>query len=350
MCGIFGYIGGEVKLLSLVEALGRLEYRGYDSCGIAAIREGKLFLKKRAGKIHQLKKDLQASLSSPVNLSILHTRWATHGEPNKLNAHPHLDQKKRTAVVHNGIIENFIQIKEELKKQGAKFLSQTDSEVIGHLIATYYNGSLPEAVHRTVKKLKGSFALGVISLAEPDKLIGARKMSPLIVGLGKKGHFLASDMPAILPFTQKVIYLRDCEVAVLEKSKLTIRNFKQQRIKTKVEKIAAKPEAAEKKGYEHFMFKEIFEQPAVLRKILSLYCKKSKISFPNLELKASYLKQIKKVYITACGTAFHAGYVAKYFLEKHCELDVEIDTSSEFRYRKLNLKPNDLLIAISQSG
>jgi len=350
MCGIFGYVGKGISFSSLVEGLSRLEYRGYDSCGVAAIDRGKLFLKKRFGKIQKLGEGLRSKLNTKTSLSILHTRWATHGRPNKTNAHPHLGSKKRIAIVHNGIIENFLPLKEQLVKEGYKFLSETDTEVIVHLIEKFYKKSLEDAVLKAISKLEGSFALGVVSIDEPDKLVAVRKASPLIVGLSKEGNFLASDISALLSFTKKVIYLKDQELAVLENGRVRVFDFQKKVLRPKVENVTVRAEEVEKKGYEHFMLKEIFEQPAVLRKILSLYCKGSRVHFPGFRLSDNYLKKIKKVFITACGTAYHAGYIAKYFLEKHCDIDVEIDTSSEFRYRRLKIRKEDLLLAISQSG
>ena len=354
MCGIFGYIGKGVSTNALIDGLSKLEYRGYDSCGLAGIRKEdthkKIFLKKRAGKISNLKKELKRSAKDQFINAILHTRWATHGQPNHANAHPHFDCKKELVIAHNGIIENYLEIKKDLQKKGHKFISDTDTEVIAHLIQRNYKNSLEEAVYKTVKMLEGSLALGIISKRDPDKIIGVRKASPLIVGLGNKENFLASDIPALLPFTKRVIYLKDGEVAILEKDKVKITSFKKKTLRPKIEKITIKAEAAEKKGYEHFMLKEIFEQPAVLEKTLSLYCKGNRINFPQLSIGDNLLKKIKRIYITACGTAYHAGLVATYFFEKYCHLDVEIDVSSEFRYRNINYGKNDLLIAISQSG
>lgn len=350
MCGIFGYVGKQLPLAFLVEGLQKLEYRGYDSCGIACLRKEKLFLQKRPGKIEQLKKQLDSRLHTKTELAVLHTRWATHGKPNKANAHPHLGCQRKIAAVHNGIIENFLQLKEQLGKEGHKFSSETDTEVIVHLIEKYYKGSLAEAVKKTVTKLEGSFALGVFCIDEPDTLLVARKASPLIIGLSKEGNFIASDIPALLSFTKEVIYLKDNELAVLKKESLQLFNFKGKPIKPLAEKVKIETQDAGKKGYEHFMLKEIYEQPQVIKKILSMYYGKNKIHFPDFDLGPEYLGRMRKIFITACGTAYHAGYVAKYFFEKHCGLDVEIDTSSEFRYRRLNLKKDDLLIAISQSG
>ncbi|MBP7087661.1 MAG: glutamine--fructose-6-phosphate transaminase (isomerizing), partial [Candidatus Omnitrophica bacterium] len=350
MCGIFGYVGEKVPLASLIEGLERLEYRGYDSCGLAVIKNKKFFSRKRSGKIRELKKELNDKLKEDVSIGILHTRWATHGRPTTINAHPHFDCQKNIAVVHNGIIENFHAIKEELLTKGHRFVSETDSEVIAHLIESFYQGSLEEAVIRALEKLHGSFALGVLSLFKPDDIIVARKASPLIIGLGKKGKFLASDIPAMLPFTRRVIYLKDKELAVINKDKVEIFDFKKKTVKLKVEKVTLEAAAAQKKGFEHFMLKEIFEQPEISEKIISLYIRGGKIHFPAINISENFLKRINKIYITACGTAYHAGYGAKYFLEKNCDIEVQIDTSSEFRYRRMNLDKKDLLIAISQSG
>jgi len=350
MCGIFGYIGEEVSYSDLLDGLKRLEYRGYDSCGIASLEGEKLFLRKRPGKIDKLRKDIEKKLNKKTSLCILHTRWATHGRPTNRNAHPHFDSQKKIVIVHNGIIENFSDLKRKLKKQGYKFVSETDSEVIAHLIKKFYKKDLKEAVYKVVERLEGSFSLGVISVEEPNVLIAARKGSPLIIGLGKRGNFLASDTPALLSFARKVIYLRDGEVAALTKNRAEIFNFKKEKVRPQKETVKLKVEEAEKKGYRHFMLKEIYEQPQVLAKLLSLYCKKKGIHFPSLNISREHLHKIKKIYVAACGTAYHAGYVTKYFLEKLCGVDVEIDTSSEFRYRNLNIKKGDLLVAISQSG
>lgn len=350
MCGIFGYVGEKIPLASLLEGLERLEYRGYDSCGLAVIKDKKFFSRKRSGKIRELKKELSNKLKEDISIGILHTRWATHGRPTTINAHPHFDCQKNIAVVHNGIIENFHSIKEELIAKGHRFLSETDSEVIAHLIESLYEGSLKEAVIKALEKLHGSFALGILSLFKPDDLIVARKASPLIIGLGKKGKFLASDIPAMLPFTRRVVYLKDKELAVINKDKVEIFDFKKKTVKLKVEKVTLEATAAQKKGFEHFMLKEIFEQPEISEKIISLYTRGGKIHFPAINISDNFLKRINKIYITACGTAYHAGYGAKYFLEKNCDIEVQIDTSSEFRYRRMNFNKKDLLIAISQSG
>jgi len=356
MCGIFGYVGEKVSSFSLIKGLAKLEYRGYDSCGMAAVSQGKLLLRKRSGKIEQLKKELGRQRKIKIPICILHTRWATHGEPNRINAHPHLDCKREIAIVHNGIIENYLQLKKELIEAGHKFVSQTDTEVIVHLVEKFYNGkaeaqdTLEKAVLKAARKLKGSFSLGVISKKNPEKLIAVRKGSPLIIGIGQGRNFLASDIPALLLFVNKTIYLKDEELAVVTKDQVRILNFKGESVQPVIEDVKIKPEEADKKGSEHFMIKEIFEQPKVIEKILNLYRREDRITFPDVGFSDSYLKDLDRVYITACGTAYHAGYVAKYFLEKHCGLDVEIDVSSEFRYRKMKLEKDALVIAISQSG
>ncbi|MEI8349402.1 MAG: glutamine--fructose-6-phosphate transaminase (isomerizing) [Candidatus Omnitrophota bacterium] len=350
MCGIFGYIGKETALAVFLDGVARLEYRGYDSCGAVGIRGNKFFLTKRTGKIHQLREELKDALKDKYPIGIFHTRWATHGKPSYANAHPHLDCRQEIAIVHNGIIENYLELKEKLLKEGHVFVSETDTEVIVHLIEKFYSSSLEQAVYKAVKQLRGSFALGVISIREPEKLIGVRKGSPLIVGMSKNGFFIASDIPAILPFTQEIVYLKDEELVILKKDNINIFHFKGEPVKLEIEKIHMRPQDVEKKGYEHFMLKEIYEQPEILRKTLSLYVKAGRIVLPQLNLSDTFLRKVKNIFITACGTAYHAGYVAKYFLEKYCDVDVEIDTSSEFRYRTLRVTKNDLLVTISQSG
>lgn len=336
----------------MIKGLARLEYRGYDSCGIAAIREGKFFFKKRSGKIQHLKKDLRGVINQKLSLGILHTRWATHGRPNRANAHPHLDCKGQIALAHNGIIENHAELERELRKQGHRFISETDTEVVVHLIESFYQKSrdLKQALLAAIKKLEGSFSLAVISQAEPEKIIAARKGSPLIIGLGDSENFLASDIPALLPFASKVIYLKEEQAALLTKEKVEVFDFSGQAAALDVEDVEIKQEEAEKGKYEHFMIKEIFEQPKVLAKILSAYAPAEKIHFAGLNFSDQELKNLDRIYIAACGTAYHAGYVAKYFIQKHCDIDIEIDTSSEFRYRKIRFQKNSLLIAISQSG
>ena len=352
MCGIIGYIGERSAQPILLNGLKHLEYRGYDSSGMVIYLENKkaLSVRKLSGKV----KDLEALLNKKPLFGfrgIAHTRWATHGEPNQINAHPHLDCKGKIALVHNGIIENYKELKEKLIKEGHRFLSQTDTEVIVHLIEKYYsdNLTLEEAVQKAVRQLKGSFAIGVISQSEPKKIVGARFQSPLIVGIGENENFLASDVPAILDYTKKVIFLEENEIVVLEKDKVKIMDFSGKEIKRQPQKIEWTKEEAEKQGFKHFMLKEIYEQPNILEEILKRRIKDG-IFFEELKLDKEDFLKIKDIAIVACGTAYHAGLVGKYILEQLCGIPVNVEVSSEFRYRNLVIDENTLVIAISQSG
>jgi len=353
MCGIIGYIGERSAQPILLNGLKHLEYRGYDSSGMVVYLENKkaLSVRKLSGKV----KDLEALLNKKPLFGfkgVAHSRWATHGEPNQINAHPHLDCKGRIALVHNGIIENYKELKEKLIKEGHRFLSQTDTEVIVHLIESYYkdNVSLEEAVQKAVKQLQGSFAIGVISQSEPNKIVGARFQSPLIVGIGEKENFLASDIPAILDYTKKVIFLEENEIVVLEKDKVKIMDFSGKEIKRQPQKIEWTKEEAEKQGFKHFMLKEIYEQPKIVESLLNTRIKEGSIFFEELKIDKEDFLKIKNINIVACGTAYHAGLVGKYILESLCEIPVNVDVSSEFRYRRALLDKDTLVIAISQSG
>lgn len=349
MCGIFGYVGEEISVSSILKGLSRLEYRGYDSCGIAGIRQNKksLFVKKKAGKISFLQKALKNSLK--FSLCISHTRWATHGASTQKNAHPHLDCKKEIAVVHNGIIENYHQLKEKLLKEGHCFLSLTDTEVIAHLIEKYKKTmSFKEAVGKTVHLLRGSFAFAALSLKE-DYMVVAKKDSPLILGLTERGNFVASDIPALLKFTKEVIYLEDGNIGLLYPDKIKISDFTGKTIKARPQRIKFSLQETHKDKYPHYMLKEIFQQQDILGNLFSLYAHGLGAVIPKLDKILNKIS-LNKILITGCGTAYHAGYAGKYLLEKYAGLNVEIDTSSEFRYRKFPLDKNTLLIAISQSG
>ncbi|MBN2483201.1 MAG: glutamine--fructose-6-phosphate transaminase (isomerizing) [Candidatus Omnitrophica bacterium] len=352
MCGIVGYVGAERSFSAVLDALQLLEYRGYDSCGIAASissrSQKKIFSKKIKGKIRELK--TQVSGSQKTTLAIAHTRWATHGIPNRANAHPHYDAKKNIFVVHNGIIENYRDIEEHLKRKGYKFVSQTDTEVIPHLIAelnTRYD--FYEAIVRAVKQLEGSFAI-VLFNKQQDKLYVVKKNSPLIIGVLKDGYFVASDIPAVCGYTNRVINLRDGEIALLSPEKIELFDFHKRKIKPVIERVNVNTQHIDKKHYSHFMLKEIFEQPQVMKNIFAAHVKRGQIDFKDMNLERSYLASLKKIFIVACGTAYHAGFVAKYFMEKYCKIDVEIDVSSEARYRASPIKKDDLVLAISQSG
>jgi len=351
MCGIVGYIGNKDALPILVEGLKRLEYRGYDSVGIAIIPRDRIIIKKCKGKIKDLEASLEGKDISESHIGISHNRWATHGAPTNLNAHPHQDCSGDIAVVHNGIIENFSELKKQLIEEGHKFKSQTDTEVISHLVEKYYKGDLKVAVLEALKNLKGSFALGVISKNEPDKIIAARKESPLIVGIGEGENFIASDVPAILKYTKKVIYLEDGEAAILTKDNVTVFDSDGGERRKNIDVIKWTLDSAQKGGFPHFMLKEMHEQPKVLKQII---CSRIKGDFEfNLEginIPDADIKSISNIIIIACGTAYHAGLVGKYILEKFTGILVSIDLSSEFRYRDPIVSKNTLVIAISQSG
>ena len=353
MCGIVGYIGERPAQEILLTGLKRLEYRGYDSSGMAIINtaKNKISIRKCSGKIRALE-NLLHKKSLQGFTGIAHTRWATHGEPNQVNAHPHLDCKGEIALVHNGIIENFEQLKSQLIKEGHLFRSQTDTEVIVHLIEKFYKQvSLEKAIRKTLKLLKGSFAIGVIAKREPHKLVAARCGSPLIVGLGKQENFLASDAPAILEYTKDIIFLEENEIAILGKSGVRLENMDGQIMKRQSVRINWDIEQAQKQGYKHFMLKEINEQPKIIENLLNLRIQKdNRILFKEQNIAVEKLKNIKSIFIVACGTAYHAGLVGKYALESLCKIPTQIDVSSEFRYRDLLIDQDTLVLAISQSG
>ncbi len=348
MCGIAGYIGKEKDIRFLVDILKRLEYRGYDSCGIAVLRVGRVFFKKVRGKIVRLQGLLKEDFKFSVGVA--HTRWATHGVPNQHNAHPHYDCRKNIFVVHNGIIENYQPLKSRLQKKGHKFISQTDTEVLVHLLEDYArSGNFLDALRKTVGILEGSFALAVIYPKE-EAIFFARKDSPLVLGKTPEGFILASGIPAISGFTRKIINLEDGWMGVVKKDTVEIFSFKGKKITPSIENINISSAHISKEHYTHFMLKEIFEQPSVMRRLATAYIKGDEVVFKNLMLKERVLKSLRKIHIFACGTAYHAGYVAKYFLEKISNIDTEIDVSSEARYRKIHLDKKSLVLAISQSG
>lgn len=351
MCGIVGYIGKKDALAVLLDGLKQLEYRGYDSAGVSVIKDDKINIAKRSGKI----KDLIASIKWKRTLvgsrvGIGHSRWATHGAPTNINAHPHVDCSGNFSVVHNGIIENFIELKEELIREGHRFKSQTDTEVISHLLEKYYRGDLEKAVLKTIKELKGSFAVGIICKNQPHKLVGARRESPLIVGLGRSENFIASDIPAVLKHTKQVMYLDDGEIAVLTKDEVKVFDSSGRERKKKIDSIKWTISSAQKSGYPHFMLKEIHEQPRVLKQIISSRLSDSKIALDGLNINDKNIANISNILILACGTAYHAGLVGKYLIERFTRIPVCADLSSEFRYREPIVNKNTLVIAISQSG
>ena len=354
MCGIVGYIGERPAQNILLNGLKRLEYRGYDSSGIAMILadQNTPFIRKAPGKIRALEKILK-SRPVPGTVGIAHTRWATHGAPNEVNAHPHEDCHGELALVHNGIIENYESLKLELIKEGHLFKSQTDTEVIVHLIEKFYqNVPLEEAVRKSLKLLRGSFAIGVISKREPEKLVGARSGSPLILGLGKNENFLASDVPAILDSTKEIIFLGEDEEVTLTKDSFKITDFNGAVISKKSVHINWDISQAEKGGFKHFMLKEINEQPKIIENLLSARINPdtNRISFKEQNIPEEKLRNITNIAIVACGTAYHAGVVGKYILESICGIPTSVDLASEFRYRDLLIDQQTLAIAISQSG
>ncbi len=351
MCGIVAYIGNKPAQTLLIEGLKRLEYRGYDSAGVALIHDGVLTVTRSEGRVSVLENKIDGEMGSmPGSLGIAHTRWATHGAPNRINAHPHADCTGKILIVHNGIIENYEQLRDALRKGGHKIISDTDTEIIAHLIEEHYRGDLLKAVQKAVKQLKGAFALGVISSDFPDTLIAARVGSPLIIGLGKNENFIASDVPAILEHTRKIIYLKDKQLAVLKKDSVKIFNFEGKAIKLKVDKVTFHLDTVEKQGFTHFMLKEIHEQPDVLARMIKTRFKGNRVVLKGLGLKEKQLRSFKNIIVIACGTAYHAGLVGKYALEKLTGIPVSVDAASEFRYRDPIVGRSTLVIAISQSG
>ncbi|MEI8216932.1 MAG: glutamine--fructose-6-phosphate transaminase (isomerizing) [Eubacteriales bacterium] len=355
MCGIVGYIGDENAYEIIIEGLKRLEYRGYDSSGIALFENGKIEIYKSKGRIANLEK-LIGQMENPDGMSskigIGHTRWATHGEPSDLNSHPHGNLENTIAVVHNGIIENYIELKEWLSKEhGIIFKSETDTEVIAHLISVYFTGDLLEAVNRAVDQMRGAYAIGVISSFEPDKIIAVRKDAPLIVGLGEGCNFIASDIPAVLKHVREIYLIENNETVVLTKNDVKIFNSERKEVKRDVFHVTWDADAAEKDGYEHFMLKEIHEQPKAISDTLNRrITEDGKIKLDGISLTKEDLAKFNKVYIVACGTAYHAGLVGKYAIEKLAKIPVEVDISSEFRYRDPFVDDKTLFIAVSQSG
>ena len=356
MCGIVGYVGNKMASQVLVNALKKLEYRGYDSAGIAVLDGENILVRKCKGMLKFLEEKI-ADETIKGCMGIGHTRWATHGEPSDTNAHPHTSEDGSISIVHNGIIENYAELKERLQAQGIVFKSQTDTEVIVHLIDQNYKKEkdIFKAVIKTLHTLEGSYALGVLCKDYPDRIIAARKESPLVVGLGKGENFIASDVPALLEYTRDVYYLDEKEIAVLYNDHVSLFNFEGEKIVKTPSHVEWDMEAAEKGGYEHFMIKEIHEQPKALRDTMRPRIvkdgngKPTDVYFEENKIDDAWRKA-KRVVITACGTAYHAGVVAKYAFEKIARLKVDVDVASEFRYRDPILEKDDIFIVISQSG
>jgi len=344
MCGIIGYIGEKEATPVLIDGLKKMEYRGYDSAGLCVKNEKSISILKKSGYVNNLSES--PDFNGLKGLSgIAHTRWATHGEPNEINAHPHFDCNGEIAMVHNGIIENYTSLKEGLKNEGHKFNSETDSEVISHLIEKFYDGNLMSAVTKTLKILDGSFAIIVINKNE-NKIISARRGSPLIIGLGEKEMLVASDVSALIKYTNKIIYLKENEIVQIEKSSYIIKDLNGVEVKPVIEEVNLKSEDIDKGGYKHFMIKEIYEQPQVIRNGLENGLKNGTVELP-IKIDKSLLRRI---ILIGCGTSWHSALIGKYLIEKTTGIVVDVDYASEFRYRNPVLNNKDLVVLISQSG
>ena len=350
MCGIVGFSGKTNAMEYLLEGLEKLEYRGYDSAGISVLNDNKFETYKTVKRIETLSKEIKKDKNLSSTMGIGHTRWATHGEPSIQNSHPHLSNDEKFAVVHNGIIENYTELKKELLREGFNFKSETDTEVIPMLLQKYYKGDIKSAVSATVKRLEGSFALGIICADFPDTIIATKRFSPLIIGIGDGFNMIASDVTALVIHTKSVIYIEDGETAFLTPNSVEVFDTGGAMANKRISVIDWDVSSAKKGGYEHFMMKEIMEQPDCIIKTIESYIKKGKIEFGNIKIRDQKLKEINKIEIVACGSAYHAGMVGKYFLEQLLRIPVNIDLASEFRYRNPIIDENTLTIAISQSG
>ena len=351
MCGIIGYIGKEPAVPILIDGLKKLEYRGYDSSGIAVFQDGRIVVRRAVGKLHNLE-TLLRSETLTGRIGIGHVRWATHGRPSEENAHPH--RAGRIVVVHNGIIENYMTLKKELAAQGSVFHSETDTEVIAHLIDSFVQKriSLEDAVREAARHLEGAYAIAVIDEQNPDIVVGARKGSPLVVGLGQGEFFLASDIPAILHRTRDVLFLNDDEMAILSNEGVKITDLKGAEVQREITRVMWNPVMAEKGGYRHFMLKEIYEQPrAILDTIRGRFSQETgAIHLEEIGPALERIRKVKKIFIVACGTSWHAGLVGKYMFEELAAISTEVDIASEFRYRSPLVGEGDLFVAITQSG
>lgn len=350
MCGIVGYTGKNKAVPYLLDGLSKLEYRGYDSAGVAVIENGKINVTKKSGRLSALCEELSKREESSATVGIGHTRWATHGRPSDENAHPHLSENSLFAVVHNGIIENYASLKEQLEKEGIAFSSQTDTEVISQLLERNFDGSFLSTVQKTLPMLEGAYALAVLCREEPDTVIYAKKASPLVIGKNEDGVFAASDVTAVLKYTREIFKLSDGETAVCKKDSLSFFSADGKPIEKSSEHITWSAEDAQKGGYDHFMLKEIFEQPAAFSATVNRHILGGKLVFENLPFSKEEIKSFGRIVITACGSAYHTGIVGKYIFEGLARIPTEVDIASEFRYRNPILDKNTLVIIISQSG
>lgn len=350
MCGIVGYIGGEQAAPILLNGLEKLEYRGYDSAGMAVYTGDSLKIMKSKGRLQVLSDLVGGGKKLPGTVGIGHTRWATHGKPSDINSHPQVSTSGKFAIVHNGIIENYQEMKQKLIAKGVSFVSETDTEVVAQLVEYYYEGNILDAFIKVIGKLKGSYALGLICVDDPDRLYAVRKDSPLVVGLGEHENYVASDIPSILNRTRDFYRLKDNEIVELTRDSVRIYNMDKEPIEKELVHVDWDLSVAEKGGYEHFMFKEIMEQPKALRDTISPRIQNDRIVLDNVSLTAEDLKRFNRISIVACGSAYHVGVVAKYVIEQLTRIPVEVDVASEFRYRQPILDSNSLVLVISQSG
>ncbi len=350
MCGIVGYVGSKQAAEIILEGLARLEYRGYDSAGMAVYDGEKIRISKTAGRLKVLEESTRGGETMPGVLGIGHTRWATHGIPNETNAHPHFNKDETITVVHNGIIENYIALRDLLKKHGYEFQTETDTEVVAHLLDYYDKGDPLETITKVLHRVEGSYALGIIFASHPDTLYAVRKDSPLIVGRDDSGCFIASDVPAILKHTRRVFYVDDQEIAVMKADDLAFYSIYGERIEKEEVYVDWDADAAEKGGYEHFMLKEMNEQPKTVTDTLSPRIRDGRIVIEELNMSDEELAAVKKIHIVACGSAYHAGVTGKYVIEGLARIPVEVDLASEFRYRDPILEEGAMVIVISQSG
>lgn len=350
MCGIVGYIGNEQAAPILLDGLSKLEYRGYDSAGIAVYNGAEIAVAKSRGRLHVLSELTQEGKSLPGTSGIGHTRWATHGSPSDQNAHPHVNKEESIVVVHNGIIENYLKLKKKLEKKGYEFQSETDTEVIAHLLDDYYKGNPLEAITKIMHRMEGSYALGILFKDHPGELYAVRKDSPLIVGRTDGGNIIASDVPAVLKYTRDVVFIENEEIVKMTKEELSFFTVDEEPIEKTTTRIEWDVDAAEKGGYEHFMLKEMYEQPKAITDTVAPRIKEEQIVIEELGMSDEEIKSIQKIMIVACGSAYHAGVTSKYIFEGLARIPVEVDVASEFRYRDPILGDGTLVLIISQSG
>ncbi|MFR9271290.1 glutamine--fructose-6-phosphate transaminase (isomerizing) [Clostridium sp. AF15-17LB] len=350
MCGIVGYIGNQQAAPILLDGLSKLEYRGYDSAGIAVYNGEKIDMIKSKGRLKVLSELTHDGETLPGTSGIGHTRWATHGSPSDINAHPHFNKDESIVVVHNGIIENYLKLKKKLEKHGYEFVSETDTEVIAHLLDYYYNGNPLQAVTKIMHRMEGSYALGIVFQDHPDELYAVRKDSPLIVGHTKGGNIIASDVPAVLKYTRDVFFIENEEIVRMTDATMEFFNVDEEPIEKESVRIEWDVNAAEKGGYEHFMLKEMYEQPKAITDTFSPRIKDGRIIIDELNMTDEEMKAINKIMIVACGSAYHAGVTSKYVFEGLSRIPVEVDVASEFRYRNPILEEGTLVVVISQSG